>query len=347
MSDYVKTTNFTAKDALATGDPDKLITGALFDTEFDDIATASATKQDASDKGAAGGFAGLDGAGKVNDAEMPTASETVRGPVEIATQTEVDAGTDDVRMVTSKKLAAAKSLLQATETQKGAAELATQTETNTGTDDTRIVTPLKLATATSLLQATAIQKGAASLATQAEADAGSVTNKIITPETLKAYAGGFASSPGAGARGALAFGTSNQATVTSVELTVLFDTEAYDTDAIHSTSSNTSRLTVPSGVTKIRLTAQIQFAGNSTGIVRKLRITKNGGGGGIDANRDTFLPVNNNSPGGNLTAHMVQIVTGVIECVATDYFEMKVEQNSGGALNLLADMYWFEMEILA
>lgn len=38
---------------------------------------------------------------------------------------------------------------QATESQAGIAELATQSEVNTGTDDTRIVTPLKLATYTS------------------------------------------------------------------------------------------------------------------------------------------------------------------------------------------------------
>ena len=44
MSNYVKTTNFTAKDALSTGDPNKIIKGSGFDTEFDNIATASATK---------------------------------------------------------------------------------------------------------------------------------------------------------------------------------------------------------------------------------------------------------------------------------------------------------------
>ena len=44
MSDYSKTTNFTAKDALSSGDPNKVIKGATHDTEFDNIATASATK---------------------------------------------------------------------------------------------------------------------------------------------------------------------------------------------------------------------------------------------------------------------------------------------------------------
>lgn len=46
MSDYTKTTNFTAKDSLATGDANKRITGALFDTEFNALVTAIASKVD-------------------------------------------------------------------------------------------------------------------------------------------------------------------------------------------------------------------------------------------------------------------------------------------------------------
>jgi hypothetical protein len=49
MTDYTKTTNFTAKDALSTGDPEKLILGSDVDTEFDNIATAVATKYDSDD----------------------------------------------------------------------------------------------------------------------------------------------------------------------------------------------------------------------------------------------------------------------------------------------------------
>lgn len=46
MSNYSKATNFTAKDALATGNPSKIIKGSEFDTEFDAIATSIATKLD-------------------------------------------------------------------------------------------------------------------------------------------------------------------------------------------------------------------------------------------------------------------------------------------------------------
>ena len=44
MSNYTKTTNFTAKDSLPSGDSGKVIRGSEFDTEFNAIATASATK---------------------------------------------------------------------------------------------------------------------------------------------------------------------------------------------------------------------------------------------------------------------------------------------------------------
>jgi hypothetical protein len=46
MSNYVKTTNFTAKDSLTTGDPAKVVRGSEIDTEFTNIATAVATKAD-------------------------------------------------------------------------------------------------------------------------------------------------------------------------------------------------------------------------------------------------------------------------------------------------------------
>ena len=44
MSDYTKTTNFTPKDALSPGTPAKRIKGSEFDTEFDALAIAVATK---------------------------------------------------------------------------------------------------------------------------------------------------------------------------------------------------------------------------------------------------------------------------------------------------------------
>jgi hypothetical protein len=46
LSDYTKTTNFTIKDGLSSGDPEKLILGSDIDVELLAIATAIATKYD-------------------------------------------------------------------------------------------------------------------------------------------------------------------------------------------------------------------------------------------------------------------------------------------------------------
>lgn len=46
MTSYVKSTNFASKDSLASGNPLKIIKGTEIDTEFNNIATAVATKSD-------------------------------------------------------------------------------------------------------------------------------------------------------------------------------------------------------------------------------------------------------------------------------------------------------------
>lgn len=46
MANYTKTTNFTAKDSLASGNPLKVVRGSEHDTEYNAIATAIATKAD-------------------------------------------------------------------------------------------------------------------------------------------------------------------------------------------------------------------------------------------------------------------------------------------------------------
>ena len=46
MTDYTKSTNFTSKDSLSTGNPLKIVKGSEFDIEFNAISTAIATKAD-------------------------------------------------------------------------------------------------------------------------------------------------------------------------------------------------------------------------------------------------------------------------------------------------------------
>mgnify|MGYP003565155380 CR=1 FL=1 len=46
MSNYTKITDFAAKDSLPSGDSGKIIRGSEFETEFDNISTAIASKAD-------------------------------------------------------------------------------------------------------------------------------------------------------------------------------------------------------------------------------------------------------------------------------------------------------------
>ena len=46
MTDYAKTTDFQAKDALPSGDANKVVKGTEFEAEFDNIVTAVASKAD-------------------------------------------------------------------------------------------------------------------------------------------------------------------------------------------------------------------------------------------------------------------------------------------------------------
>lgn len=49
MANYTKSTNFAVKDNLASGNPGKIIKGTEIDSEFNNIATAVATKANTAD----------------------------------------------------------------------------------------------------------------------------------------------------------------------------------------------------------------------------------------------------------------------------------------------------------
>ena len=74
------------------------------------------------------------------DTFVPAASSATSGKVALATNAEVQAGTDASKAVTPAALAAR----TATESRTGLVELATQAEVNSGTDDARAVTAKKL-----------------------------------------------------------------------------------------------------------------------------------------------------------------------------------------------------------
>ena len=93
---YTITTNFGAKDALPSGDSDKVIRGTEFTTEFTSIQTAFTLC------GTAAAVTSLEG--RADDLEAATsiayATDTSQGVIELATLAEVDTGTDNTRAIT-------------------------------------------------------------------------------------------------------------------------------------------------------------------------------------------------------------------------------------------------------
>jgi hypothetical protein len=102
---------------------------------------------------------------------------------------------------------------------------------------------------------------------------------------------------------------------------ITWDTEKIDTDAFHSTGTNPSRITIPTGKGgKYLISAKLAYNSNATG-ERAVQIYKNGS-----------LVLQMNVKNGLTGTFFTPTNTGVFSAVATDYFEVYGFQNSGGDL---------------
>lgn len=143
----------------------------------------------------------------------------------------------------------------------------------------------------------------------ANADVRDAVNTLLNLPRVKAYQGTTPTTAG----------TSGTAQL------ILWDTEQYDTDSMHSTSVNTSRITIAtSGMYDIK--TSLYWVANATGY-RQIEIRKNSGGsaaGGtqIAQFRAATSPTSSAWVGGDVDEPLV----------AGDYLECFATQTSGGSL---------------
>jgi hypothetical protein len=120
--------------------------------------------------------------------------------------------------------------------------------------------------------------------------------------------------------------SSGQSISSATQTDLTFDTEAFDTDAYHSTSSNTQRITIPSGKGGYFLvTARISYSSNSTG-TRILWLRKNGS----EIATSSSQPVST----GDITT--VQI-NNIMALAVGDFITMNAYQGSGTSLTTATD----------
>jgi hypothetical protein len=104
--------------------------------------------------------------------------------------------------------------------------------------------------------------------------------------------------------------------------TVNFNTEIFDVDGYHSTSSNTNRITIPSGKTGYFLiVATIRFTQSSNGY-RTMGILKNG---------SSMVEISTNNAFGQNASVTNSII---VYAVPGDYYSLTAFQTSGGSLEL-------------
>jgi hypothetical protein len=113
--------------------------------------------------------------------------------------------------------------------------------------------------------------------------------------------------------------SSNQSISNSTFTTITWDQENYDTDSMHDNVTNNSRITIKTAG-KYSILAQSEWASNSTGL-RILQIRKNG----VDT--VGYSRIGSGQGGAN------DEVIFVGDLAVNDYLELRVWQNSGGALD--------------
>jgi hypothetical protein len=148
------------------------------------------------------------------------------------------------------------------------------------------------------------------------------TGQVLTADTtVSPYKVKWAAAAsGSTFSGCYAFNSGNVSLSNSTSTTISFDSELFDVDGYHSTTTNTSRLTVPTGKSGkflVTFTATVSNAANQV----FLYIFKNGS--------ETYRDQNFN---GSFTQNYE--ISRIIDLAAGDYVEVKVWQNSGGTQTL-------------
>lgn len=169
---------------------------------------------------------------------------------------------------------------------------------------------------------------------------------VLTADSTATNGVKWAAIPSSGATfvGVRCSGDSTKQVISNTTTTAInWNIETFDTNGFHSTSSNTSRITIPSGKTGYyKVYAQLTFNNNAaTANEVNLQIYKNGSR--IVSVIDNFT--------GNTGINHYRNYSDTIYLTATDYLEVYTYQNTGSNLNVYfsdsgTEYSWFGLELI-
>jgi len=189
-------------------------------------------------------------------------------------------------------------------------------------------------------------------------DANAIQNSIVdakgdliaatandTPARLAAGTDGYVLSPKASEstglnwqlaqkfRGCWLGKSANQSIANNTETAITWDQETYDTDGFHSTSTNTSRITIPAGFAGYyQLSGFIVMGGATAGSRTSCYVKKNG---------STYLT---NSEVPSAANGSTCYLTQILYLTAGDYIEVTFYQSTGSAKDVLYSGYYTNLQ---
>ena len=145
--------------------------------------------------------------------------------------------------------------------------------------------------------------------------------------------------------GAMAKKSGNQTGANYTTFTaVAFDAESYDNGGWHDNVTNNTRLTVPSGVTFVIVTAAMYVQNVAANAVAYAVIRKNGSFNYDGAAGAIYLTPNN---GGGTNERLVNVKTGAVPVTAGDYFELFYLEVTDTSVDIIAANTNFSIRAVA
>lgn len=147
------------------------------------------------------------------------------------------------------------------------------------------------------------------------------TGELVTPTTMNNEWGGnvsFLANPPA----CRVYNNAAQSVASATFTALAFNSERFDTDNMHDTVTNNSRITINTAGLYV-VTGHVEWAANTTS-ERIVEFLVNG------TNEVAVQRQSANTTGG---AHLFSITT-MLKLAATDYIQLRVYQATGGALNV-------------